>query len=97
MMFYYNTKVKVHSKDEDTDIVAEVFQGDTLEPYLVIIYLDYIIRTPIDLIKENGLTLKRARSKLYSAETMADAGYADNIAFFINTTTQTKLSSWRNG
>ena len=50
MMFYRNTKVKVHSPDEDTDyfdIVAGV-QGDTLAPYLFIICLDYVLRTSID-------------------------------------------------
>ena len=48
MMLYKNTKVKVRSPDEDTDyfdIVAGVLQGDTLDPYLFIIYLDYVLRT----------------------------------------------------
>ena len=46
MMLYRNTKVKVHSPDEDTDyfdIVAGVLQGDTLAPYIVC--LDYVLRT----------------------------------------------------
>ena len=37
MKLYENTKVKVHSTDEDIDkfdIVAGVLQGDTLAPYL---------------------------------------------------------------
>ena len=43
MMLYKNTKVKVHSPDGDTDyfdIVAGVLQGNTLAPYMFIIYLD---------------------------------------------------------
>ena len=43
MMLYRNTKVKVCSPDGDTDyfdMVAGVLQGDTLAPYLFIIYLD---------------------------------------------------------
>ena len=43
MMLYKNTKVKVRSPNGDTDyldIVAGVLQGDTLAPYLFIIYLD---------------------------------------------------------
>ena len=30
-------------------------------------------------MKENGLTLKRARSKQYSPETIIDAVYADDL------------------
>ncbi len=44
MMLYRNTKVKVYSLDGDTDffnIVAGVLQGDTLAPYLFIIWPDY--------------------------------------------------------
>ena len=57
MILYRNTKVKVRSPDGDTeyfDIVARVLQGDTLAPYLFIIYLDYVLRTSIDKIRENG-------------------------------------------
>ena len=54
MILYRNTKVKVCSPDRDTDyfdIVAGVLQGDTLAPYLIIICLDYLLRTSIDKIK----------------------------------------------
>ena len=47
-ILYRNTKVKVRSPDGDTeyfDIVAGVLQGDTLAPYLIIICLDYVLRT----------------------------------------------------
>ena len=40
-------------------IVTWIMQGDTLAPYLFIICLDYVLRTSIDLIKENGYTFKR--------------------------------------
>ena len=43
----------------DTDyfeIVAGVLQGDTLATYLSIICLDYVLRTSIDNMKENGLS-----------------------------------------
>ena len=58
--------VKGHSHDGNTelfDIVARVLHGDTLLPYLFIICQDYILRTLIDLIKENGFMLKKARSE----------------------------------
>ena len=69
-ILYRNTKVKVRSPDGDTeyfDIVAGVLQGDTLAPYLFIICLDYVLRTSIDKIKENGfeLTKKRRRMSMY--------------------------------
>ena len=65
MMLYSNTKVKVRSPDGDRlfDIVAGVLQGDTLVPNLFIICLVYAFRTSIELMKENGLTLKMARSR----------------------------------
>ena len=63
----------VHSSDGDTDffdIVAGVLQGDTFALYLFILCLGHVLRTSIDLIKENGFILKKARSKLYPAKTM---------------------------
>ena len=65
-MLYKNTKVKVHSPDRDTDffdIVAGLLQGHTLAPYLFIICLDYVLQTLVDLMKENGFTLAKARRK----------------------------------
>ena len=53
MMLNRNSKVKVRSPDGDTDyfgIVAGVLQGDTSDPYLFIICLDYMLRTSIDKI-----------------------------------------------
>ena len=80
-MLYRNIKVKVHSPDGDTDyfdIVAGVLKGDTLAPYLFIICLDYVLRTSIDKIKENGFRLTKERSRRYPAH------YADDIAFLAN-------------
>ena len=60
MNLYRNTIVKVRSPDGDTDyfdIVAGVLQRDTLAPNLFIICLDYVLRTSIDEIKENGFKL----------------------------------------
>ena len=61
----------------DTDfflVVAGVLQRDTSAPYLFSIYLDYVLETSIDLIKENVFTLKKkARSRRFptkSTQTM---------------------------
>ena len=62
MMLYKNIKVKVCSLDEDTnyfDIVAGVLQGDTLAPYLFIINQDYVLRTSIDIMKDNSFKLAK--------------------------------------
>ena len=90
-ILYRNTKVKVCSPDGDTeyfDIVAGVLQGDTLAPYLFIICLDYVLRTSIDKIKENGFELTKKRSRRYSAKTITDADYVDDIAILANTPNQ---------
>ena len=45
-MLYENTKAILCSPDGDTeffDIVTGVLQGDTLVPYMFIIYQDYIL------------------------------------------------------
>ena len=92
-ILYRNTKVKVCSPDGDTeyfDIVAGVLQGDTLVPYLFIICLDYVLRTSIDKIKENGFELTKKRSRRYPAKTITDADYADDIAILANTPNQTE-------
>ena len=70
------------------DIVAGVQQGDTLAPYLFIICLDYVLRTSIDKIRENGFELTKKRSRKYPAKTIADADYADDMAILANTPNQ---------
>ena len=91
MMLYRNMKVKVRSPDGDTvyfDIVAGVLQGDTLAPYLFIICLDYVLRTSIGKMKDNGFKLTKERSRRYPAQTIMDADYAYDIAILANTPTQ---------
>ena len=71
IIIYRNTKVKVRSPDGDTDyfdIVAGVLQGDTLALYFFIICLDYVLRTLIDKIQENGFELRKNRSRRYPAK-----------------------------
>ena len=87
-ILYRNTQVKVQSPDGNTeyfDIVAGILQGDTLAPYLFIICLDYVLRTLIDKIRENGFELTKKRSRRYPAKTITDADY---IAILANTPNQ---------
>ena len=69
-------------------IVAGVLQGDTLTPYLFIICRDYVLRTSVDKIKENGFELTKKRSRMYPAKTIIDADYADDIAILANAPAQ---------
>ena len=90
-ILYRNTKVKVRSPDGDTeyfDIVAGVLKGDTLAPYLFVICLDYVLRTSIDKIRENGFELTKKRSRRYPTKTITDANYIDDIAILANTPNQ---------
>ena len=85
-ILYRNTNVRVRSQDGVTeyfDIVAGVLQGDTLATYLFIICLDYVIRTSIDKIRQNGFELKKKRSRRYPAKTITD-----DIAILANTPNQ---------
>ena len=94
MILYGNTKVKVRSPDGDTDyfdIVAGVLQGDTLAPYLFIICLDYVLRTSMDNIMENGFMLTKKRSRRYPTKTIANADYTDDIALLANAPNQEEI------
>ena len=85
-MLYKNIKVKVHSPDGDTDffdIVAGVFQKDTLTSYLFIISLDYMLQMSVDLMKESGFTLTKV-SRRYPTWTIMDTDYIDDIVLLAN-------------
>ena len=50
--------------------------------------LDYVVRTSIDKITENGFELTKKRSRRYPVKTITDADYADDIAILANTPNQ---------
>ena len=80
MMLYENTKARVHSLDGYSfAIVTGVPKGNTLLPYLFIFCLDCQFRSSIDLVKENGSTIRR-----YSAKTIKDTDYADDLSLHTN-------------
>ena len=53
-------------------------------PYLLILCLDYVLRTSIDLIKENSFTIKTKRQQ----KIVTDADNVDDLALLANTPTQ---------
>ncbi len=59
-----------------------------LRTSLSIFCLDYVLRTSIDKIRENGFELMKKRSRRYPAKTITDADYADDIAILANTPDQ---------
>ena len=67
-----------------------VLLGDTLAPYLFIICLDYMLRTSIDKIEENGFKLTKERGRRYPTKTITVADYADDIALLTNAPAQAK-------
>ena len=87
MMLYKNTKVKVLSSDGDTDffdIVAGMLQRETLAQYLFIICLENVLRTSIDIMKDNVFNLAKERSRRYPTQTITNADYTDDIALLAN-------------
>ena len=98
MILNKNTKIKVRLPDGDTDffeIIAGVHLPDIWATYLFIIMIEYILRTSIYLMKENGFTLRKkkkkkkgARSSRYTAQTITDASYSDDIVLLVNTSTE---------
>ena len=89
------TAIMVRSPDDDTDffdIVTGVRQRYTLASFLFIICPDQVLRTPIDLIQENSIALKKKKKKKkkprsrYPSETITDADYTDHQANILSHT-----------
>ena len=62
------------------EIVAGILQGDTLTSFLFLICFDCILFMSVDLIKENGFTLKKCKKQLYPAETITDLALVNTPA-----------------
>ena len=77
----------VRKLDGDTDFVDIV--GSFAKRYIrtIAVYIlprQRVLRTSIDLIKENGFTLKQSRNRRYPTESMTDADYTADQRFFTN-------------
>ena len=51
---------------------------------------DYMLKQSIDLMKENSFKLAKLKKRRYSAQTIMDIDYTDNIALLPNTPSQAK-------
>ena len=47
-----------------------------------------MLRTSIDIMKDNSFKLAKERSRRYPAQTVTDADYAEDIALLVNTPAQ---------
>ena len=65
-----------------------MLQEDTLAPYLFIICLDYVLRTSIDLMKENNFSLAKTRSRRDPSQKISYVDYVDDIALLANAPAQ---------
>ncbi len=63
-------------------------EENTLELYLFLICLDYVLWTSKNQIKEKVFTVKKTRSSWYPVETMADADNGDDLSLLVNTPAQ---------
>ena len=93
-ILYTGTKAKVLSPDGETEffeILAGVFQGDTLAPYIFTIMLDYAMRQAIgNDAMDLGFKLDRKRSRRHNPDVITDLDFADDIAFVTEELEQAK-------
>ena len=91
IMIYKNTKAMIRSPDGDShffDTDAGVLLWNALAAYLFIHCLSYVLRTSIDLIKENDFIFKKSRSRRYLAQSMIDTDHSDDLTLYSNTPAQ---------
>ena len=82
---YQGTKAKVITSDGFTDefnILTGVLKGDTLASYLIIIVLDYCLRSAIEDNEERyyGFAVRPIRSRRVRPVNITDLDFADAIA-----------------
>ena len=92
MTLYKNTKAMVHSpngKSNYFNIVAGVFQRDSLAPYQFMICHRLHTRN-VNQSKRKWFHIKKkkARSRRYSAESMRNADYTNDLTLLANTPVQ---------
>jgi len=61
-------------------VLAGVKQGDVISPLLFNIMIDWILRSSVDNIKEEGVKVIPRKSSRYPASYVTDRGFADDLA-----------------
>ena len=82
-LYMKNSCAHVITPDGETklfDILAGIFQGDTLAPFLFIIVLDYSLRDAYEhTSSETGIVIEPRRSSRHPEMRLRDSSYADDI------------------
>ena len=83
-LIYENSCAQIITPDGETqffDIVAGIFQGDTLAPFLFIMVLDYALRQAYNSSNsETGIVLEPRKGSRQPEIRLRDSSYADDIA-----------------
>ena len=83
-IIYDNSCAKIATPDGETDffdILAGIFQGDTLAPFLFILVLDYTLKQAYEVSShDTGITIEPKRGTRHPAIRLHDSSYADGIA-----------------
>ena len=83
-LIYEGSSAQVLTPDGETsffDILAGIFQGDTLAPFLFIIVLDYALKEAFKLADtECGIIIEPRKSHRHPEIKIKDLAYADDIA-----------------
>ena len=66
-----------------------------INPVPVYSQSEYVPKTSIDSMKDNVFKLAKERIRIYPAQTIMDADYADDIALLANTPVQAETLHWR--
>ena len=80
---YTNTTAQVITEDGNAEFFsneAGVLQGDTLTPYLFIIFIDYVMRAPNKNRENLSLTITQRLSRRLPATYIKDTDFAEDIA-----------------
>ena len=88
MMLYRNTKDRSLDGDRLLRHCSRCTTKRHIAPYLWTICLDYVLRTSIDKMKENGLKLTKEWSRRCPSKTITDAVTTDDIALPANASAQ---------
>ena len=83
-LIYENSAAQVITPDGETsffNILAGIFQGDTLAPFLFIIVLDYTLKQAFKISDDEcGIIIEPKRGSRYPEVRIKDLSYADDIA-----------------